>query len=70
MFVPRKTSRDVVDKLHRETLKALEDPKVRNKLAGLGVEPMMMTPIEFDALVRREIAVNATLVKAIGIKVQ
>ena len=68
LFLPAKTPRDIVDKLHRETLKALQAPKVRDKLAALGVDPMVMTPAEFDAHVEKEIAVNAALVKAIGIK--
>lgn len=70
MFVPAKTPRKIVDKLHRETLKALQEPKVKDKLGTLGVEPMVMTPTEFHALVEKEIAINATLVKAIGLKVQ
>ena len=68
IFLPAKTPRDIVDKLHGETLKALQTPKVRDKLAALGVEPMVMTPTEFDAHVVKEIAVNAALVKATGIK--
>jgi len=68
IFLPAKTPRDVVDKLHRETLKALQAPKMRDRLAALGVEPMVMTPSEFDAHVQKEIAVNAALVKATGIK--
>ena len=68
LFLPAKTPRDIVDKLHRETLKALQAPKVRDKLAALGVDPMVMTPTEFDAHVEKEIAVNAALVKAAGIK--
>ena len=68
LFLPVKTPRDVVDKLHRETAKALQTPKVRDKLAALGVDPMVMTPSEFDAYVEKEIAVNAALVKAVGIK--
>ena len=68
MFLPAKTPRDIVDKLNRETLKALQEPKVRDKLAALGFEPMVMTPAEFDAHVEKEIAVNAALVKAAGIK--
>ena len=68
IFLPAKAPRDVVDKLHSEALKALQAPKVRDKLATLGVEPMVMTPAEFDAHVEKEIAVNAALVKAIGIK--
>jgi len=70
MFLPAKTPRDIVDKLHRETLKALQTPKVRDTLAMLGVDPMVMAPTEFDALVEKEIAVNAALVKAAGLKPQ
>jgi tripartite-type tricarboxylate transporter receptor subunit TctC len=68
MFLPAKTPREIVDKLNRETLKALQEPKVRDKLAALGFEPMVMTPAEFAAHVEREIAVNAALVKATGLK--
>ena len=68
MFLPAKTPREIVDKLNRETLKALQEPKVRDKLAALGFELMVMTPAEFAAHVEREIAVNAALVKATGLK--
>lgn len=70
LFVPAKTTRDIVDKLHRETLKALQEPKVRDKLATLGVEPMVMTSSDFEAHVDKEIAINAALVKAVGLKAQ
>jgi tripartite-type tricarboxylate transporter receptor subunit TctC len=70
VFVPAKTPRDIVDRLHRETLKALQAPKVRDKLAALGIDPMVMTPTEFDAHIEKEIAVNAALVKAIGFQPQ
>ena len=68
MFLPAKTPREIVDKLNRETLKALQEPKVRDKLAALGFDPLVMTPAEFDEHVEKEIAVNAALVKAAGIK--
>ncbi len=68
VFLPAKTPREIVDKLNRETLKALQEPKVRDKLTGLGFEPMIMTPAEFAAHVEKEIAVNAALVKAAGLK--
>jgi tripartite-type tricarboxylate transporter receptor subunit TctC len=68
LFLPAKTPRDIVDKLHRETLKALQEPKVRDKLATLGVEPMLITSSDFAAHIEKEIAVNAALVKAIGLK--
>ena len=70
MFLPAKTPRDIVDKLNRETLKALQEPKVHDKLATLGFDPMVMTPSEFAAHVEKEIAINEALVKATGIKAQ
>jgi tripartite-type tricarboxylate transporter receptor subunit TctC len=68
LFVPARTPREIVDKLNREMLKALQEPKVKDKLAALGVDPMVMTPTEFDALVSEETRMNAELVKAIGLK--
>jgi hypothetical protein len=55
------------------TLAAVFDfrvPALQEKLAKLGVEPMTMTTEQFAAYVKSEIAANAVLVKAAGIKVQ
>ena len=68
LFLPAKTPREIIDKLNRDTLKALQEPKVRDKLAALGVDPMVMTPSEFAAYVEKEIALNAALVKAARLK--
>ena len=68
ILVPAKTPRGIVNKLHRETQKALRELKVREKLEALGVEPMTMTPDEFDARVKSEIAMNAALVRTIGLR--
>jgi|SRR5262245_43968027 len=68
VFLPTKTPREIVNYLNRETLKALQAPKVRERLATLAVDPMVMTPTEFDAFVQTEISVNAALVKAAGVK--
>jgi tripartite-type tricarboxylate transporter receptor subunit TctC len=68
VFLPVHTPRDIVEKLSSETRAALQSTKVTAKLAGLGVDPIPMTPSEFDAYIRKEIALNATLVKTLGIK--
>jgi tripartite-type tricarboxylate transporter receptor subunit TctC len=68
LFVPAKTPRDIVDRLHHETVKALQAARVRERIAALFVDPLVMTPNEFDAYVEKEIELNATLVKAAGIK--
>jgi tripartite-type tricarboxylate transporter receptor subunit TctC len=66
VFLPATTPHEIVDRLHRETLKALQEPGVRDKLAALGVDPLVMTPAELDAFVGNEVRMNAALVKAIG----
>src|SRR6266496_2432683 len=68
MFAPAKTPREVVNRLYRETVKALRSPEVREKMARLGAEPMDYDPEQFNAYIRDEIAANAALVKAAGIK--
>ena len=68
MLVPAKTPRDIVDRLHQETRKALRPPNVVEKFAPQGIEPLPLTPAEFDALIKKEIDVNIALVKAAGLK--
>jgi tripartite-type tricarboxylate transporter receptor subunit TctC len=68
LFAPAATPRDIVERLHDETAKALNDPVIKNALAKLGADPMEMTPTQFDGFVRSEIGVIAGLVKAAGIQ--
>jgi tripartite-type tricarboxylate transporter receptor subunit TctC len=70
MFAPARTPGDTVNRLYRETIKALGLPDVREKLSRLGAEPMDYNPEQFNAYLRNEIASNAALVKAAGIKAQ
>ncbi len=68
VFVPAKTPRDIVEKLHAAGTRVLADPATQESLKKIGVEPMPMTPGEMDGLLRREIAANIELIKAAGIK--
>jgi tripartite-type tricarboxylate transporter receptor subunit TctC len=70
VFVPAKTPRDIVDRLNSETLKALQSPKLQEKMAALGVDPMVLTSKEFDAYVQKEIVRDSALVKTAGIKAE
>ena len=69
LFVPAKTPREIVDRLHQETQKAVSLATVREKLSQQGIDAMPITPGEFDSLIRKEIAESIALVKAAGIKV-
>jgi tripartite-type tricarboxylate transporter receptor subunit TctC len=68
ILVPAKTPREVVGRLYQVTNKALRDPAVVEKLAPQGIEPLSLTPAEFDALIKKEIDVNIALVKSAGLK--
>jgi tripartite-type tricarboxylate transporter receptor subunit TctC len=68
LFAPRGTPKAVVDRLAAETRRILALPEVRERLAGLGAEPVGSTPAEFAAHVQREIAKWAQVVKASGAK--
>lgn len=70
MFAPGKTPRETVGRIYQETLRALRSPEVREKMARLGAEPMDYAPEAFNAYLRDEIAANAALVKAAGIKLE
>ena len=68
LFVPAKTPREIIDRLREETLKALQVPKVRERLSVLAVDPMNVTAIELTAFVQNEISLNARLVQKLGIR--
>jgi tripartite-type tricarboxylate transporter receptor subunit TctC len=70
VFLPARTPRDIVDRLHDVTRQELQGPYLREKLAKLAVEPMAMSPSVFDAFVAKEIAVNAALIKMAGLKAE
>jgi tripartite-type tricarboxylate transporter receptor subunit TctC len=68
LFVPAQTPRAIVDKLHQETMKAVQAPGLRERLAALDVEPMPMTPAEFAAFIKEDVVTQAALAKAAGLK--
>jgi tripartite-type tricarboxylate transporter receptor subunit TctC len=68
IFMPAKTPRDIIEKFHNEAVKTIQLPNVKERLETLGMEPMPLTPAEFDARVRAEIGTTGALAKAAGLK--
>ena len=68
MGVPAKVPRDIVNRLHAETARALNSPEIRARWASLNQDVRIFTPEAFDALLREEVASNARLVKEANIK--
>lgn len=65
---PAGTPKDIVDKLNVATTRALGTPEVKEKLAGVGITPMPMTPAELQKFIVAEIAKWTRLTKEAGIE--
>jgi tripartite-type tricarboxylate transporter receptor subunit TctC len=68
LSAPAKTPRDVVQKLHDATDKALNSPALQEKLAKLGVEPKHISVEEFDQFFKDDLTATAQLAKEADIK--
>jgi len=68
VLMPARTPRAIIDKFHAAGTKVLATPEMRQKLKGLAVDPMPLTPTEMDKFVADEIAANGRLIKAAGIQ--
>lgn len=69
LFGPAGMPDDVLKKLRGEINRILESAEVREKLNGAGsLEPLVTTPEEFNALIRRDYERFGRLIKEVGIK--
>jgi tripartite-type tricarboxylate transporter receptor subunit TctC len=69
LFAPANVPKDVVAKLHTEFTRALALPDVKEKLAGLGIEPVGNKPEEFAAYIKSEAAKYGEVIKKSGARV-
>ena len=69
IFAPAGTPKPIVDRLHAELAKILQDPEVKDRLAKLGLDPSGMTPAELTAFQKAEIDKWAKVIKAANIKI-
>jgi tripartite-type tricarboxylate transporter receptor subunit TctC len=68
LMAPAGTPQLIIDKLHLETVRALNSNDVRKRLGDAGMEVVGNTPAEFAAVIKSELARWAKLVKDAGIK--
>jgi tripartite-type tricarboxylate transporter receptor subunit TctC len=66
---PAGMPRELVTKINADINKALQEPAVRRRLVEVGTEITLMSPEQFDAFVKAEIAKYAQLVKAANVSV-
>jgi tripartite-type tricarboxylate transporter receptor subunit TctC len=65
---PARTPRPIIDRLHAELVRALKAPDVRERLQGLGADPVGNTPEQYTAFMQNEIAKWTKVIRAAGIK--
>jgi tripartite-type tricarboxylate transporter receptor subunit TctC len=70
IFVPAKTPQAIVDRLYAEAQKAIADPTVKERLAKLGIEPLVMSQPEFEKYFKADVVDTEKLAKAAGIQRQ
>jgi len=66
-MAPAGTPKDVIDRIYKDTAKALAAPDVRERLQKIGTEPMGTSPAEFAADIQREVPQWAEVIKAAGL---
>jgi len=64
------TPRNIIERLNREAVTAVNSPDVHTKLVAAGVDPEPVTPEQLGAKIRLETARWAKVVKAAGLKPQ
>jgi tripartite-type tricarboxylate transporter receptor subunit TctC len=69
LSMPRNTPAEIVNKLNEAINAALVDPKVKARLAVLGVEPMPLTPAAFAKFIQDDYEKWSNVIKTTGIKV-
>jgi tripartite-type tricarboxylate transporter receptor subunit TctC len=70
MFAPAGTPPQVVDKIASDIQRAWADPELKARLAKIGLEPMPMTPAQFNQFVKIEVEDAARVLAAAGVKPQ
>jgi tripartite-type tricarboxylate transporter receptor subunit TctC len=70
LLVPAATPKDIVARLNQETAKALGSADVRERYAGMGVDPAPSTPEQAASYLKSETAKYAKVVKAIGLRIE
>jgi tripartite-type tricarboxylate transporter receptor subunit TctC len=70
LLAPAGVPRDILARIHRETVRTLNDPKVRESLVNRGMEVVGSTPEAFAEFLKQESEASARLIKSAGIKIE
>jgi tripartite-type tricarboxylate transporter receptor subunit TctC len=66
IFVPARTPQSAVERLQRDLVAAIDDPKAQARLVEAGFEPKSSTQVDFAKLIREELEKWRSVVKMSG----
>lgn len=69
LLAPAGTPKEIIAKLHAESVKVLNDKEVKEKMAAQGAEVWVTTPEQFAAFIKEDLAKWAKIVKASGAQI-
>ena len=70
LLAPAGTPRAIIERLNAESVKAMNAPDTRERLAGLGGEPLSATPEQTAALLKTEYEQWGKVIREAGIKAE
>lgn len=68
MGAPKDTAPAIINTLYRAVDAALADPAFKTQIAGLGAQPMPMSPVDFGKFVAAEVKKWASVIKRAGLQ--
>jgi tripartite-type tricarboxylate transporter receptor subunit TctC len=68
ILAPAATPREIIARLHSATVRALQDPQVKQRFLADGADTIGNTPEEFAAIIRADLGKWGKVVKEVGIK--
>ena len=70
MFAPAGTAASVIAKVNADVVRAVQSAEVKQRFAGIGVDPIGSTPAELAKYLQAEIAKWAQVVKTTGLRIE
>jgi tripartite-type tricarboxylate transporter receptor subunit TctC len=70
LLAPAATPKDIIGKIHDDTVRALKQPDVAERIAAQGADIVGDTPAEFAAFITAESAKYAAVIRQAGVKLE
>jgi tripartite-type tricarboxylate transporter receptor subunit TctC len=70
IIAPGKTPSAIIDRLHKEIVRAVANPRIAQQLANLDTDPVTNRPEQFQAFIKSEIDKWGKVIRAANIKIE